>query len=56
MTSTLLDRTTLTDIDGRPVVTTCQAWAGSLLAPCPNRATTSVVRRGAERVVCPAHA
>lgn len=54
MTTTLLDRTA-TDA-ARPATTTCQAWAGSLLAPCPNRATVTVVRRGAEREVCPAHA
>jgi hypothetical protein len=35
---------------------TCQAFAGSLVAPCPNTASDTTVVRGQERRVCPAHA
>lgn len=34
---------------------TCQAFAGSLLVPCPNVASESAVLRGQQREVCPAH-
>lgn len=34
---------------------TCQAFAGSLLLPCPNLATESAVLHGQQREVCPAH-
>lgn len=47
MTTALLRRTTSTS--------TCQAFAGSLLVPCPNVATESTVLRGQQREVCPAH-
>lgn len=50
MTTALLLRTTATS-----TTTTCQAYAGSLLAPCPNVATEGTVLRGQQREVCPAH-
>ena len=49
MTHALLLRTTATS------TSTCQAFAGSLLVPCPNAATESTVLRGQQREVCPAH-
>jgi hypothetical protein len=48
MSTTLMQRTTSTS--------TCQAFAGSLLLPCPNTATETTVVRGQRRAVCPAHA
>ncbi len=58
MTTTLFDRTTTADLAVPAHATSptgCQAYAGSLLVPCPNLATHDVVRRGATRRVCPAH-
>lgn len=49
MTTALLLRTTGTS------TTTCQAFAGSLLVPCPNVASESTLLRGQQREVCPAH-
>jgi hypothetical protein len=57
MTTSLLERATTSAASrGTSSRPTCQVYAGSLLAPCPNPATATVVRRGAERPVCPAHA
>ena len=50
MSTTLMQRTTSTS------TTTCEAFAGSLLLPCPNAATETTVVRGLQRAVCPAHA
>lgn len=49
MTTALLPRETTTS------TSTCQAFAGSLLVPCPNVATETTVLRGQQREVCPAH-
>lgn len=55
MTTSLLHRdTTATTTATR--TRTCQAFAGSLVAPCPNVATEASVVRGEQRGVCPAHA
>ncbi|HWG93323.1 MAG TPA: hypothetical protein VNU66_03740 [Mycobacteriales bacterium] len=51
MTTSLLERTATAGTR-----TTCQVYAGTLLAPCPNPATRRVVRAAGERRVCPAHA
>lgn len=52
--------TSQTDRTGTPTTgafsLTCQAYAGSLVAPCPNSARTTVTVRGQQRAVCPAHA
>jgi hypothetical protein len=49
VTTALLPRETATS------TSTCQAFAGSLLVPCPNAATETTVLRGQQREVCPAH-
>lgn len=54
MTTSLLHRETTERAETR--TQTCQAFAGSLVAPCPNVATATTVVRGQERGVCPAHA
>jgi len=55
MTATMLKRTAHT-ADPTTTANTCQVYAGSLLAPCQNPGTRTVVLSGAERQVCPAHA
>lgn len=58
MITTLFDRTATDDLAVPAHATSpigCQAYAGSLLVPCPNVATHDVARRGAARRVCPAH-
>lgn len=52
MTTSLLHRETAAETRTQ----TCQAFAGSLVAPCPNVATETTVIRGTDRGVCRAHA
>ena len=56
MTTSLLQRETTTTAETAVRSQTCQAFAGSLVAPCPNVASETTVVRGEERGVCPAHA
>jgi hypothetical protein len=56
VTSTLQHLETARDGQTLTGTQTCQAFAGSLVAPCPNTATDTTVVRGQRRSVCPAHA
>jgi hypothetical protein len=56
VTTMLLHTETAAHDDTASRTGTCQAFAGSLVAPCPNAATDTTVVRGEGRRVCPAHA
>lgn len=53
MTTAVLPRPDVTDLPGQ--ARTCQVYAATLLAPCPNLATTTRPGPVGALPVCPAH-